>query len=104
MFVDIKGDITTVSHLGWTVDLIFNNGKFTHFDLPRYKGVVRPSERTVSYDEQKFSFINLNSGPNVDIGAMNKDESFGDYASIKLTEDGYKIRHSSIGREGFKNL
>lgn len=103
MSIDIatNGDITTISYLEWSVSLIFKDGVFTHFDVPRHRQVIRPSDGTVSYDNQRKTFINLGvtkQRPSVDIGKMNQDQSFGDYASVRLTKNGYEVRDSSIGR------
>ena len=109
MSVDIatNGDIIIISYLGWSVSFIFKDGVFTHFDIPRYKQVIRPSNGTVSYDDQKETFINLTltkGFPSVDIGKMNKDQSFGDYASVRLTKSGYEVRDSSIGNKSFRKV
>jgi len=103
MSVDIatNGDITVISYLKWSVSLIFKDGLFTHFDVPRCKQVIRPSDGTVSYDVGRETFINLiltKGLPSVDIGKMNYDQSFGDYASVRLTKSGYEVRDTTIGR------
>ena len=110
MFVDISctNSVLTISYLGWSVPLCFTkDGDFSHFGNTTYaQKLTYVVDDGTYYDEHKLTFANPHQSPNVgtekqypiiDIGRMNEDGSFGDYASIQVLNIGhYKVRTSTL--------
>jgi hypothetical protein len=116
--IDVKytNSSIIISHCGWVVTLQYINETFSHCDPHEYRrsfeyntseqntNQPNPKRYGVYYSNDGLTFVNIHTeshdGLNcatVDIGLMNKDETFGDYSSVWiLNKDFCTIRDSAM--------
>jgi hypothetical protein len=106
--IETKDNVTTISFRNWSVPLHFKDGEFDHYGIPtRYGETNYTVSNLFYYVENKLTFthptVTINQDtkekcPSVDIGVMNKDGSAGDYATVWVSKNGFKVRGSVVNK------
>lgn len=107
--IETKDNVITISYLNWSIPLHMKDGEFNHYGIPIYYGKI---DYTVSdgcyYDHIKSSFLSTSTDKHpdtkevcaaaVNIGYMNKDNSYGDYATVSVSKSGFKIKYATCDK------